>query len=141
MGARVVTTLPIHFKTLKGAYSIIGDGDLTKFKLIQDFIVVLLICWNEEDPFKIKSTRVVTTFLEPIRDFMGVLVAYKNEGQIKNEAARVVTTLFIDFPDAQGLLTPKSEIESCQNSNSSKCLRLVLLPARIKIHPQMKTLK
>ena len=52
---------------------------------------------------------------------MGLLVACKNEeDQIKNEGARVVTTLFIDFSDAQGQLTPKSVIESCRNSNSSK---------------------
>ena len=49
---------------------------------------------------------------------MGFLVACKNEEDpIKNEGARVVTTLFIDFSDAQGQLTPKSEMESCQNSN------------------------
>ena len=46
-----------------GAKSIIGNGILMKFKLIQDFIVVLLICKNEEDPFKIESTGVVTIFL------------------------------------------------------------------------------
>ena len=34
-----------------------------KFKLIQALIVVLIVCKNEEDPFKIESTRVVTTFL------------------------------------------------------------------------------
>ena len=76
-------------------------GNLTKFKPIQDFIVVLLICRNEEDP-------------------------------IKNEVARVVTTLFNDFSDAQGQLTSKSEMESCPNSNSSKLLWIVLLPARMK---------
>ena len=48
---------------LYGANSIIGDGILAKFKLIQVFIVVLFICKNEEDPFQIKSTRVVTTSL------------------------------------------------------------------------------
>ena len=64
---------------------------------------------------------------------MGVLVACKNEEDpIKNEDARVVTTLFIDFSDAQGQLTPKSVIESCQNSNPSKLIRLTLLPARMK---------
>ena len=64
---------------------------------------------------------------------MGVLVACKNEEDpIKNEGARVVITLFIDFSDAQGQLTPKSVIESCQNSNSSKLIRLTLLPARMK---------
>ena len=60
--ARVVTTLLI-FKMLKGANSKIGDGILTKFKLIQALIVVLIVCKNEEDPFKIERARVVTTFL------------------------------------------------------------------------------
>ena len=46
-----------------------------------------------------------------------VLFTCKNEEDpIKNEGARVVTTLFIDFSDAQGQLTPKSVMESCQNS-------------------------
>ena len=52
---------------------------------------------------------------------MGFLVACKNEKDpIKNEGARVVTTLFINFSDAHGQLTPKSVMESCRNSNSSK---------------------
>ena len=64
------------------------------------------------------------------------------EDTIKNKGARVVTTLFIDFSDAQGQLTPKSVIESCPNSNSSKHWWLVLLPARMKkIHPKMKALE
>ena len=33
-----------------------------KFKCIQDFMVALLNCKNEEDPFKYEGTRVVTTF-------------------------------------------------------------------------------
>ena len=72
---------------------------------------------------------------------MGVLVACKNEEDpIKKEGARVVTTLFIDFSDAQGQLTPKSGMESCRNSNSSKLLWLVLLPARMKkIHTRVVT--
>ena len=54
----------------------------------------------------------------------------------------MVTTLFIDFSDAQGQLTPKSVKESCQNSNSSKLLWLVLLPARMKtIHQKMTALE
>ena len=70
---------------------------------------------------------------------MVVLVTFKNEEDpIKNEGARVVTSLSIDFSDAQGQLTPKSVMESCQNSNSSKLLWLVLLSVRIKkIHPKM----
>ena len=74
---------------------------------------------------------------------MVVLVTSKNkEDPIKNEGARVVTTLSIDFSDAQGQLTPKSVMESCQNSNSSKLLWLVLLSARMKkIHPKMPELE
>ena len=54
---------------------------------------------------------------------MVYLVTCKNEEDpIKNEGAGVVTTLFIDFSDAQGQLTPKSVMESCLKSNSSKLL-------------------
>ena len=60
----MVTTLFINFYDAQGAAnSKIGDGILTEFKLIQALIVVLIVCKNEEDPFKIESTRVVTAFL------------------------------------------------------------------------------
>ena len=74
---------------------------------------------------------------------MGLLVACKNEEDpIINEGARVVTTLFINFLDAQGQLTQKSVLESCQNSNLSELLWLVLLSARMrKIHPKMKVVE
>ena len=74
---------------------------------------------------------------------MSLLVACKNEEDLmKNEGARVVTTLFINFLDAEGQLTPKSVMESCTNSTSSKLLWLVLLSARMKkIHPKMKVLE
>ena len=63
-GARVVTTLSIKFlRCSRAANSIIEDGILTEFKLFQAFIVVLLICKNEYDLLKNKSTRVVTTIL------------------------------------------------------------------------------
>ena len=72
---------------------------------------------------------------------MVVLVTCKNEEDpIKNEGGRVFTTLSIDFSDAQRQLTLKSDMESCQNSNSSKLLWLVLLSARMKkIHPRVVT--
>ena len=63
-GAKVVTSLSISFlRCSRAANPIIGDGTLTKFNLIQALIVVLLICKNEEDQFKIESTRLVTTGL------------------------------------------------------------------------------
>ena len=40
----------------------------------------------------------------------------------KNEGARVLTRLYVVFSDAQGQLTPKSAVEFCRNSNSSKLL-------------------
>ena len=61
--ARVVTKLSIIFlRCSREANSIKGDVILDKFKLIKAFIVVLLTC-NDEDRFKIESTRVVATFL------------------------------------------------------------------------------
>ena len=105
-------------------------GSYRKYKLIQACIVVLPICKNEDDRFKIKSTRVVTIDLtlyvygnfsscsraaystvqglispnfESIQDFMVVLVTCKNEEDpIKNVGARVVTTLSINFKMLKG---------------------------------------
>ena len=47
----------------QAATSLIGDGILTKLKLIRAFIVAFLICKNEYDLFKIENTRVVTIFI------------------------------------------------------------------------------
>ena len=73
---------------------------------------------------------------------MVVLLTCKNEEDlIKNEGARVLTRL-CRFSDTQGQLTPKSAVELCQNSNSSKLLWLSLLPARMKkIHSKMKAIE
>ena len=52
---------------------------------------------------------------------MGFLIACKKEEDpIKNEGATMVTTIFINFSDAHGQLTPKSVMEFCRNSNSTK---------------------
>ena len=107
---------PSVLRYSSGANSIVGDGILTKFKLIQALIVVLLVCKNKEDPFKIESTRVVTTFLP--------LSAYK------------------DFPDTQGQLTPQFKVRSGQISNLSENLWVSMLPARmIKIQSKVKALE
>ena len=96
---------PSILRCSRGVNQIIGKWILTKFKLVKAFIVELIICKNEEDPFKIESTRVVTTYtsliislwrfsrlsraanstvqgpiptnFEPTPDFMGVLVVCK----------------------------------------------------------------
>ena len=83
------------------------------FKLIRDYIVVLVTCKNEEDPIKNEGARVLTSlqfdFLhsraanskvsvgippksELIQAFIVVLVTCKNEkDQIKNTGSRVLT--------------------------------------------------
>ena len=115
---------------------------------MQDFMGVLVACKNEEDPIKNEGASLFPARMKKIHWKMKALKwsqrfsHYKSMGifpnakgqltPIKNEGARVVTTLFIDFSDAQGQLTPKSVMESCQNSNPSKILWLSLLPARIK---------
>ena len=54
---------------------------------------------------------------------MVVLVICKyEEDPIKKEGARVLTRLYVVFSDPQGQITPKSAVEFCQNSNSSKLL-------------------
>ena len=47
----------------KAANSVVGDGVVIKFNLIQAFIVVLVTCMNEKIYQKNEGTRVVTTFL------------------------------------------------------------------------------
>ena len=65
---------------------------------------------------------------------MVVLHSCKNEEiPIKNEGAREgANKIICRFSDAQGQLTPKSAVEFCRNSSSSKLLELPWLPARMK---------
>ena len=73
---------------------------------------------------------------EFIRDVIDVLLTSKNkEEPNKNEGASVVTSLNIDFSNTQGQITPRSEVGSGQNSNSSKMLRMPLLLRRTKEEP------
>ena len=74
---------------------------------------------------------------------MDVLVTSKNkEEPNKNEGASVATTLNIDFSNTQGQITPRSEVGSGRNSNSSEMLRMSLLLTRTKkIRIKMKALE
>ena len=55
-------TLPV-LHCARATNSVVGDGILTIFKLIQVFMVALVTCKNEEDSSKNEGTRVVKTFL------------------------------------------------------------------------------
>ena len=71
---------------------------------------------NEEDQFKMESTRVVTTFL-PLK-------------------------VYGDFPDTQGQLTHQPNVQSGQISNQSEIFLVSLLSARMKkIQSKMKALE
>ena len=74
---------------------------------------------------------------------MDVLVPSKNkEEPNNNECSSVATTLNIDFSNTQGQITPRSEVGSGRNSNSSDMLRISLLLPRIKkIRIKMKALE
>ena len=51
------------FRRLRAANSMVGDGMWPKFKPIQAFTIVLIICKNEEDSLKNEGAGVATTFL------------------------------------------------------------------------------
>ena len=56
-GARVLTRF--LFRHSRAANSVVSDGIMPKFKLIQAFMVVLVTCKNK-DPIKIEGSRVLT---------------------------------------------------------------------------------
>ena len=67
---------------------------------------------------------------------MVVLHTCKNEEDpIKNEDARVLTRLCDLFSDARAQLTPKSEAEFCQNSNSFQAFIVVLVTCKNEEDP------
>ena len=58
--ARVLTRLyVVFFRRSRAANSEVSRGILSKFKLIQAFIVVLVTCKNKEDPIINEGARVL----------------------------------------------------------------------------------
>ena len=88
------------------ANSVVGYPILPKFKLVQAFIVVLVVCKMKEENLKMKAQECSQHFSY-----------YKTMGI---------------FPDAEGQLTPKFLVRSCRISNPSETLWLSSLPTRIK---------
>ena len=61
-GARVATIQNIDFfKHKRAANSAVRGQIWQKFELIQDIVVILVTCKNEEDPLKNKDARAATT--------------------------------------------------------------------------------
>ena len=62
-GTRVLTRLYIvFFRRSRAANSKVSGRILSKFELIQAYIVFLVSCKNKEDPFKNEGARVLTRF-------------------------------------------------------------------------------
>ena len=55
------------------AYSAVNGWIRRNFKLIPDYIVVLVTCKNEEDPIKNEGARVLTSLLFDFSDSQGQL--------------------------------------------------------------------
>ena len=63
-GARVFTTLDVNFSDAQGQITLESVVVIwPKFKLIQDFMHVLVTCKNEDDRIKNEGARVFTRFL------------------------------------------------------------------------------
>ena len=108
----------------------------SNFELVQDFMVVLLTCKNEEDPIKNRGARVFTTLYINFSDVQGqitlVLVVVSGRNLISSKPQcmpslparmRLIKSKIKEiecsqafsnyksmgiFPDAQGQLTPQS---------------------------------
>ena len=95
-------------------------------KLVANKIFPILSLWeifnHSRATYSAVLGRIWPNF-ELVLDSMVVLVICKyEEDPIKNVGARVLTRLYVVFSDAQWQLTPKSAVEFCRNSNSSKLL-------------------
>ena len=119
----------------------------SNFELVQDFMVVLHTCKNEEDPIKNRGARVFTTFYIKFSDVQGqitlvfVVLSGRNSNSSKLSCMfslparmRLIKSKMKElecsqdfshyksmgiFPDAQGHLTRQSLVQSGRISNSS----------------------
>ena len=123
----------------------------SNFELVQDFMVVLLTCKNEEDRIKSRGARVFTTLYIYFSDVQGqitlvlVVVSVRNLNSSKLSCKsslparmRLIKSKMKElecshdfshyksmgiFPDTQGRLTPQSLVRSVQIVRCYKCPR------------------
>ena len=131
----------------------------SNFELVQDLMVVLITCKNEEDPIKNEGAS-VRNIIQHFSDAQGqitlemVVVSGLNLNSFKHscmslllERMKMIESKMKElecsqdfshyktigtFPASQGQLTLQSLIRSGRISNSSKTLRLSSLPAKMK---------
>ena len=78
-----------------------------KIKLIQAFMVVLVSCKNEEDPFKNEGARAVTTDLSFLWDFFQTLKGRLILLEIQTVSSQYFSH-YKSMGTLQGQLTPQS---------------------------------
>ena len=83
-GARVTTTLNIDFSQSRADNSAVKDRIWLKFELIQDIVVILVTCKNEEDPIKIEGARVATTQTIDFSNTQGQITPQSEVGSGRN---------------------------------------------------------
>ena len=142
----------------------------SNFELVQDFMVFLVICKNEEDLIKNEGARVFTTLCINFSDTQGqitlelVVVSGRNLNSSKllcmsllPARMRMIESKMKKlecsqefchyksmgiFPDAQGQQNSQSLVRSSRISNLSEMLWMFLLPASMKkIRSKMKALE
>ena len=122
----------------------------SNFELVQDFMVVLITCKNEEDPIKNEGARVFTTLYINFSDTQGQItleLKVVSGRNLKSSKLSCISSLSARmkmiqskmnelewsqhfyhyksmgiFPDAQGQLTPQSLVRSGSISNSFQML-------------------
>ena len=62
------------FPDAQGQLTLSPQSDLVKFRIVQDFMVVLLTCKNEEDLIKNEGARVFTTLYINFSDVQGQII-------------------------------------------------------------------
>ena len=147
------------FPDAQGQLTAVHGPIWSNFELVQDFMVVLLTCKNEEDLIKNRGARVFTLYIN-FSDAQGqitlvlVVVSGRNLNSSKLSCMsslparmRLIKSKMKElecsqdfshyksmgiFPDAQGQLTPQSLVRSGRISNSSEMLWMSSLPASVK---------
>ena len=152
-GARLFTIFPPLYvygdfsSRSRAANSAVHSPIWSYFEPVQDLMVVLLTCKNEEDPIKSRGARMFTTLYIKFSDVQGqitlvfVVVSGRNSNSSKLSCMsslparmRLIKSKMKElecsqdfshykfmgiFPDAQGHLTPQSLVRSGRISNSS----------------------
>ena len=93
----LIISLCEFFYTLRAANSKVCGQIGPKFELVRDFIIVLLICKNEEDPIKNEGARVLTRLYVVFSDARGPNLKIRGGILTKFELIQAFTVVLINY--------------------------------------------